>query len=323
MIKQETVVERRHGASKKSGSEQMQCEINLNGPNAKENEHAEKSATTTKEHSTLCKVLHWNDIEEWQKDNEFIHSGYVASRNSMMYVLQSMTYLHNETVNIYSHLLPGVFSLSLMLMFISSVTPPEIIFTIGCFMCLTLSAVFHLFKSHSQTISILGNKLDYLGICVLIAASMIAILAVSFDDMPMQRYIFKGLSIVLGVACSYASLSNKFRTRKYRTIRALMFVSYGLSGVLPVIYGWYKFGFAEMSRRTCLPYLLAEGFFYILGAYLYAVRFPEKCNPGKFDIFGHSHQIFHFFVVIAAYCHYACIKGAQEYSKHRMVPASS
>lgn len=37
---------------------------------------------------------------------------------------------------------------------------------------------------------------------------------------------------------------------------------------------------------------------------MYANRVPEKWFPGRFDLFLHSHQIFHIFVVVAAYAHY-------------------
>lgn len=263
----------------------------------------------------LDRLLHWHELEEWQRDNEFIHTGYVPSRNSMTFVFKSLTYVHNETVNIYSHLLPGLFSIIVLVLYIQSVTTPYIIFALGCFTCLVLSASFHLLKSHSLRIAILGNKLDYLGICILIAASMLAILDISYADFPIPRFIFSTISIILGFACSYASLSDTFRSRKYRPIRAFMFVCYGLSGVLPVLYGTHRFGYAEMSKRSGLPYLYAEAFFYIFGAFLYAVRFPEKYNPGNYDLFGHSHQIFHVFVVIAAYCHFACLQAADIYRR--------
>lgn len=41
-----------------------------------------------------------------------------------------------------------------------------------------------------------------------------------------------------------------------------------------------------------------------LGALLYACRIPERFCPGKFDIFFHSHQVFHFLVVVAAFTHF-------------------
>ena len=38
------------------------------------------------------------------------------------------------------------------------------------------------------------------------------------------------------------------------------------------------------------------GIIYITGALIYILRIPEKYRPGKHDIWGSSHQIFHFFV---------------------------
>ena len=46
---------------------------------------------------------------------------------------------------------------------------------------------------------------------------------------------------------------------------------------------------------------LGGGILYAIGAILYAVKFPEKVFPGKFDIWGNSHQLFHAFVLAAAF----------------------
>lgn len=40
------------------------------------------------------------------------------------------------------------------------------------------------------------------------------------------------------------------------------------------------------------------------GAVIYASRVPERWYPGKFDIAGHSHQLWHAAVVLAAWVHY-------------------
>jgi len=47
-----------------------------------------------------------------------------------------------------------------------------------------------------------------------------------------------------------------------------------------------------------------SGLGYILGVIVYVSRIPERLYPGKFDIWGHSHQIWHFFVLSAAILHY-------------------
>lgn len=43
------------------------------------------------------------------------------------------------------------------------------------------------------------------------------------------------------------------------------------------------------------------------GAITYACRIPERWYPGKFDIAGHSHQLWHTAVVLAAWVHYLAI----------------
>jgi len=42
------------------------------------------------------------------------------------------------------------------------------------------------------------------------------------------------------------------------------------------------------------------GAIYAGGAVIYALKWPEKFYPGKFDYFGHSHNIFHVCVVVGA-----------------------
>lgn len=46
-----------------------------------------------------------------------------------------------------------------------------------------------------------------------------------------------------------------------------------------------------------------EGLLYIAGAGIYAARVPERFAPGRFDLLGASHQVFHCLVVAAAGSH--------------------
>jgi hypothetical protein len=58
--------------------------------------------------------------------------------------------------------------------------------------------------------------------------------------------------------------------------------------------------------HTCAP-ALACCLLPQLGAATYACRIPERWFPGKFDIAGHSHQLWHAAVVLAAWVHYLAI----------------
>lgn len=52
------------------------------------------------------------------------------------------------------------------------------------------------------------------------------------------------------------------------------------------------------SMKSSIGYYLLCGFFYLFGLYVYTVRCPERHRPGRFNVCGNSHQIWHCFVVL-------------------------
>lgn len=272
----------------------------------------------------------YDQLDDWQKDNHYILSGYVKETKSFADCIKSLTYLHNETVNIYSHLLPSLLIVLLVtyfLMFNIKLYPTNLgwenynflQFAIACTYCLGTSASFHTIKSHSVSVCKKGNQLDYFGIIVLITSSLISIVLFAFYDDNVWKFIFIITFLVLGTICTVLTLDSKFATPEYRPLRSLMFIIFGLSGGFPVIIAIREYGYQLAVERSNAPWLILEGAFYIGGAVLYALRFPESCEikkskrEGLFDIWGSSHQIFHFMVVIAAYCHWRALVGCYEH----------
>ena len=47
----------------------------------------------------------------------------------------------------------------------------------------------------------------------------------------------------------------------------------GLSAVVPVLHGIQLYGTEQMNQRIGLPWLMLQGFLYVLGAAVYAVSF--------------------------------------------------
>src|ERR1700733_5840699 len=119
--------------------------------------------------------------------------------------------------------------------------------------------------------------------------------------------------LTLSILSSLLVLHPRLEGRKWRNFRAIVFVSTGLSGFAPVIHGVLIYGFDRAWRQTRMPYYLLEGAIFILGATFYAFRFPESVKPGKFDMWGSSHNIFHVLVVIATFVHLAGIWQAFGY----------
>lgn len=92
-----------------------------------------------------------------------------------------------------------------------------------------------------------------------------------------------------------------------------MFVAMGGSAVVPVFHGLKLYGRAALNERMGLSWTLLEGVLYISGAAIYAARIPEKWSPGRYDLYGSSHQIFHFLVVAAAGAHLVGLVKAFDY----------
>lgn len=88
----------------------------------------------------------------------------------------------------------------------------------------------------------------------------------------------------------------------------------GLFGVIPMIHATIV-NWNVPQRNITLGFESAMAFSYLIGAMFYATRVPEKWKPGWFDLVGHSHQIFHVFVVMGALAHYIVVIILYEYRR--------
>ena len=189
------------------------------------------------------------------------------------------------------------------------------VFLLSAVACLGLSATYHTVSSHSHRIARLGNQLDYVGIVVLIVGSYIPTVHYGFHRChPALGRAYSAAMLLLGAACAVVALTPRFRTPAYRPFRAAVFVLLGISGVVPVAHGMRLYGAAALDARIGLRWVLAEGAIYILGAGIYAARVPERWAPGRFDLLGASHQVFHCFVVAAAVAHLKGLVVAFDFS---------
>ncbi|KAI9883783.1 MAG: galactokinase [Watsoniomyces obsoletus] len=272
------------------------------------------AAHTLEEKVEHALLLLWDDLPDWQRDNHYIQSGYRRASNSFFTSLRSLTYLHNESVNIWTHLLGAITSVSAGVALFYVLAPryetashADVLafscFFVGAAGCLGMSATYHAISNHSPLVASLGNKLDYVGIVLLIWGSFVASIYYGFGSHPHLRMTYWTMISVLGLGCAAVSILPKFRTPSWRPYRAAMFVAMGLSAVFPVFHGWRLYGLGPMRHQIGLDWLVLQGALYILGAGIYAARVPERLYPGRFDIWGSSHQIFHMLVLAAAAAH--------------------
>ncbi len=143
--------------------------------------HTSKTSKSKKK-TVGFQTLLWDEIEPWQQNNPFIIRGYRAATNSYTRSLHSVKNLHNQTVNIWSHLAGAIAYtvtggvLSVFHFDRLAKAPTFDLLLLGQFyasivVCLTFSSAFHTFGNHSEAVFNSFLLCDLVGIILLTTAS--------------------------------------------------------------------------------------------------------------------------------------------------------
>lgn len=147
------------------------------------------------------RTVAWNDAAEGQRDSNYILSGYRRENADYFKTLTSLTFLHNETCNIYTHLIGALLLPLIAIAITHSLSLPQFSFVSGtdyamfaiffwsaeC--CLLFSTAFHLFGAHSRQVEQFWHRMDLLGIVIVTMGTFIpGIYYIFFCDLSLQRY---------------------------------------------------------------------------------------------------------------------------------------
>ncbi|KIK55838.1 hypothetical protein GYMLUDRAFT_175044 [Collybiopsis luxurians FD-317 M1] len=272
----------------------------------------------------LTTTISWNELQDWQKDNKYILSGYRRLQYSWRGCLKSIfAYLHNETVNVHSHLWGGVFFLYLL----GTVRTNELtvyetswldstlfaLFFFCAMFCHLSSALFHTSISHSQAVCARCHAYDYAGIIVLNLGSHYPLLYYGFFCEPSYQKLYILIITALNLTAAFVVLDPEYAKPTHIHIRTAIFIALGCFSTIAIAHLSLIHGLTVTLKDIGFRWFILSGSIYILGALLYANRIPERFSPGTFDYFFASHQIFHGCVVLAAYLHYVFISIALDH----------
>ncbi|KAH9975846.1 hemolysin-III related-domain-containing protein [Lactifluus volemus] len=268
------------------------------------------------------RTISFAELPEWAKHNEYILTGYRGELNSWSKCFESVFgYLHNETVNIHTHLHAAIFFV-LLLCTVDNHARYDLSwadrfmfsgFLLSVIFCLSCSAIFHTSQSHSKQVTARCNAFDYSGIIVHILGAWYPTFYYGFYC---ESHYIIGYSLLLtfsALASAYTVLNPEYKKPAYRRARTTVFTALGLFGAMPVSHLMLSHGVHIVTRDMGFSWLLTASALNISGGVIYANRVPERLSPGRFDIFFSSHQILHIFVVLAALSQYACILVAFDY----------
>lgn len=246
--------------------------------------------------SGKSRLLHYWELPFPWRENKFIVYGY-RFNNTYSGCIKSILQVHNETGNIWTHLLG--FFLALYLTFYhfpssevfenASVLGKTVIgvFLLALIKCLVSSVCWHTFNSTSNLpVRSRFACIDYTGITVLITASIISTEYCSLYYHHTVRAVIMTISIALGLAGFVFTWTPTFDTPKLRPIRIIFFVSLAAMGLLSFLILAFYQGIM-VSLKYYLPIGKSLGS-YLSGVVFYGFLFPECCRRDvmvdKFDI---------------------------------------
>ena len=261
-------------------------------------------------------LIFYEDLPVPWRVNPHIKSGYRFSEDWRA-CLWSVFGISNELVNIWSHAIGLVLVLAVAFYFypssvnFSQSTGTDIFIAAVFFFtaCLTLvcSTIWHTMNSVADVDAIsMFACVDYTGISLLIAASIMTSEYTAFYCDPVSRWVYMTTTALLGVAGVILPWNPTFNRADMAWARVAFFIGLGATGFLPIFQLWLTHG-QDFVREFYSP-IAKSLFVYVAGAFVYASKVPERWCPGMFDYIGGSHNLWHIAVLGGILFHYTAMQ---------------
>ncbi|XP_021357094.1 membrane progestin receptor gamma-A-like [Mizuhopecten yessoensis] len=234
----------------------------------------------------------------------FIIRGYRHPNSTAKQCLLSVFDATNETLNFWTHFLPSCYFLWVLKGLSETLdfkndpyTWPLLAYMFGAVIFPLASATAHTFNTMSDEMRHFCFFLDYGALSVFSLGGVIAYRAYSFPSAFVDTW-FGHNFVRIATINSLVSIIFSCQTRFMKLSFFRTFIRLGSFG-FPYLYNslpiMYRLMFCS-PEECALPsqYQHARQFIFAFSAaVLFATHFPERFYPAKFDIFGHSHQLFH------------------------------
>lgn len=275
-------------------------------------ETIQKAMLRAKEHG----LIRYEDLPVPWRINPHILRGY-RFRESTAGCIRSAFGLSNELVNIWSHALGLLLILSVAFYFYptsinfhlstkADVFIAAVFFFAAC-QCLVCSTIWHTMNAITDVHLISTFAcVDYTGISLLIAASIMTTEYTAFYCEPVSRWLYMVLTAVLGVAGVVMPWNPAFNGPDMAWARVAFFIGLGATGFVPIVQLTLSRG-SEFVWEFYSP-IAKSMLVYIVGAFVYASKVPERWCPGMFDYFGGSHNLWHIAVLGGILFHYTAMQ---------------
>lgn len=225
------------------------------------------------------------------------------------YYFCSLFQLHNETVNVWTHLIGTVVLWTVLENYsdrydIWNSNRPLLIFGVCAMTNNLCSSVVHLVHSKSPTVHYHAILIDYIGVAVYSFGTGIMTFYSNSDRQLydiLQNYYMPFLVVVTWINFTCVSTAKVVCGEDPYSIKrkVLQVGSMSLQAVLVILpfapRYWHCYG-NNVCSMSSLNHLTVCIVFFALEAFFFGCHLPEKLFPGKCDIIGQGHHFFHVLV---------------------------
>ncbi|CAD5122955.1 unnamed protein product [Dimorphilus gyrociliatus] len=243
-------------------------------------------------------ALRWNEVPVEAREL-YILKGYRPLSVGVVKSLASAFALHNETLNIWTHALPLIYFAWWTILDLGDARSlqapgshhPLYAYIIGVLTLFAVSTGAHLLMSVSWRWRQVCFMLDYAAISFYGVATARAYYHYTGNTEHSTKWYLLATSaaaLAATFACCWTRVSQPKSAHYIRTLS--FFLPFAFAS-LPALSRLYVDAYFRLR-------FLKHVFLLVCGAAVKVSKVPERFAPGTFDIFGHSHQVFHVLVFL-------------------------
>ena len=238
------------------------------------------------------------------RSNMYKRGYYPCFEGSVCKCLRGIFKIHNETGNIWTHLVCVLIFVPVFALHFAHGLPsnpdtqpldylPWAVFCGTAVYLVCASTAFHVFTTYSEAAYRFTLTLDYVGIAACCYGNMtIATYYTTFCNARL-RIVCLVLMTTFGAVATYVLVTPEFFAPQFRKFRTVLITAFGCCGGIPVVYFLVRFSSTPCREVAFAMLWTIVPYFSAMLAYVF--QFPERqaAPQGRFDIWPHSHQLMH------------------------------
>ncbi|XP_032398435.1 membrane progestin receptor beta [Etheostoma spectabile] len=257
----------------------------------------------------------------------YILSGYRPVQQHWRCYLFSLFQRHNETLNVWTHLLAGPV---LLLRWWANVgtlgytldlaSLPLSLFLVSSLTYLFFSVAAHLLQSHSEQAHYFFFFLDYVGVAVYQYGCALGHYFYTSEPVWRESYIgplyLPGAAFLGWLSCAGCCFAKSRYQRPYPMQRKIcQLIPTTLAYMLVISPVVHRLLTVSWTQEPSLPFHALQIASFLLSALFFSCPVPERFFPGHCDIVGQGHQIFHMLLFLCTMFQLEAL--FQEYARRR------